>query len=51
MEGQLLQTKTYPKIQKGELIRETLRSAQTGLYRLNLSDEDGVFANKIVLKK
>ena len=51
MEGQLLQTKTYPKIQKGELIRETLRSAQTGLYRINLSDEDGVFANKIVLKK
>jgi len=51
MEGQLLQTKTYPKIQKGELIRETLRSVQAGLYRLNISDEDGVIANKVILKK
>ena len=50
MQGTLIQARQYPRIEKGVVLKEILRSTQAGYYRISVSDGEGVFLNRLILK-
>jgi len=51
LDGLLLQTRNYPKIEKDVVLKETLRSVQRGYYRFSVTDGEGVFLNRMIMKQ